>query len=393
MGNAGTVIIFVMCVVATGLVGLWTLFYASHCFFVIVEQTSAGVDRVIWPDEPFVDWLGRGIYLAALLVVCAFPAAMLAAFLAPLFDDPRWLAPILGAMFLLLFPIIVLSALTSESAWGILHPLVLMGMAYHFLPSLAFYAMTEAVAGTAAWLLFLALSRGQTEWLLLAPVIGATAFLIYARLLGRMAWLIGHRPPRWRKSRTPEPPISEEEIETQDPWAAAAEPAAQETDEKPPETSDTPEPDSLALSLSEEDKPYALVPDEPEAIPLREALTTSNEAGEPVYTLHPEDRPEAGDILQEPLSEEPRPRKKKRRRKETEDAESTEDDKPPATENPRLRRPRKTAWQLLLVGVYEFPWYSSSAKAWCVLTILGLLLTFLGHTLLSLWQQLAPALQ
>ena len=47
----------VLGLVATVIVGTYVFAYASHCFLTVVEQTSAGNDEVVWPNEPYQDWL------------------------------------------------------------------------------------------------------------------------------------------------------------------------------------------------------------------------------------------------------------------------------------------------------------------------------------------------
>ncbi|HMF14696.1 MAG TPA: hypothetical protein VKE94_20410, partial [Gemmataceae bacterium] len=46
------------------IVGIYIFIYASHRFFVIVQETAAGVDEVQYPALPLLDKLPRAAYLA-----------------------------------------------------------------------------------------------------------------------------------------------------------------------------------------------------------------------------------------------------------------------------------------------------------------------------------------
>src|SRR5436190_13852694 len=91
------------------LVGLATLTYAAHSFLVVLIQTAAGEDKVVWPDEPFQDWLWKPVYLAWLVLIWSVPATLLLDQLA-LPNRMMWLLAI-GFVWLIL-PLTLLSSLS-----------------------------------------------------------------------------------------------------------------------------------------------------------------------------------------------------------------------------------------------------------------------------------------
>src|SRR5262245_15944203 len=73
IGQAGGVIQFMMLLVAAILVGSYVFTYAGHSYLVVVEQTATGNDAVVWPDDPYHDWIWRAAALSWLLLVSLAP--------------------------------------------------------------------------------------------------------------------------------------------------------------------------------------------------------------------------------------------------------------------------------------------------------------------------------
>src|SRR5437588_12642407 len=69
VGGAGNVIFFVTMYALAAMSGVLLLIYTAYCFFVVVDDTIAGLDEVIWPGESIGDWLIRGAVLAWLVLV------------------------------------------------------------------------------------------------------------------------------------------------------------------------------------------------------------------------------------------------------------------------------------------------------------------------------------
>ena len=70
ISGAGNAIQFMVLLVAAILAGSYVFAFAGHSFLVVVEQTANGNDEVVWPDEPYHDWIWRFASLAWLLLVC-----------------------------------------------------------------------------------------------------------------------------------------------------------------------------------------------------------------------------------------------------------------------------------------------------------------------------------
>src|SRR5205823_10342801 len=144
-GAAGPAIMFMMFLLAQVLVGLCVAAYAAHSFLTIVQDTAAGNDEVIWPDEPYYDWLWKPAYLSWLIAFWLVPEGIYLKVAKPEFlaETPflRFLLLALAGLWLM-FPVSLLSSLTASSRWVFFRPKVLMGLA-RFAPSVAaFYGVT-----------------------------------------------------------------------------------------------------------------------------------------------------------------------------------------------------------------------------------------------------------
>src|SRR5436190_7001563 len=153
VGEAGNTILFVATLVYTAIVAIYFLAYAAHCFLVVVQDTAAGIDEVAWPDEPISDWVGRAAYLLALVALLLAPAGMLARALRRVWlpEDPalRFLLLAVPGLWLL-FPIGLLSAMSSASSWTILRPAILRQFLRLFPTVAGFYLLTGLLLLAAA---------------------------------------------------------------------------------------------------------------------------------------------------------------------------------------------------------------------------------------------------
>ena len=126
MAAAGPVIVFMFLLVGTVIVSTYVLAYAAYCFLVVVQDTAAGIDEVIWPNEPVQDWLGEAVYLLALIAIWLAPAGILARALREDLlpeDGPLRLLVLAGPGLWLYFPIGLLSS-TTGSGKANRHPLL-----------------------------------------------------------------------------------------------------------------------------------------------------------------------------------------------------------------------------------------------------------------------------
>jgi hypothetical protein len=207
IGGVGAALVTVLSMVAAIIVGIYVLSYAAHSLFTVVEGTAAGNDAVTWPDEPISDWIARGIFLGALLMIWLAPSAIASRGLR---ND--WLPDNGGLRFLLLavpglwllFPIGLLSSLSASTKWMVFRASI-VGVLFRVFPSaLMFYFLTAilAVGAGAAW--YYGVSQTQFAVILLAGPLLAAGLLLYARLLGRLSLMI-HRlnPPKEERDEKP----------------------------------------------------------------------------------------------------------------------------------------------------------------------------------------------
>jgi hypothetical protein len=177
---------------------------AGPLLVAIVGESSAGNDELYEPPKFLAfDWFGE-LFTAAMAIGIAALAATGAWKLMEIVPAaaaaPSALqAAVAGAVFVLIFPVTMLSALLEGSPLGVVSPRLLGTLGRCPGPWLLFYVQTfmlAAVVGVAAWLL--APPQGGVPpasftWGL--PPVVIAALLIDMRLLGRLAWWISDAMP------------------------------------------------------------------------------------------------------------------------------------------------------------------------------------------------------
>src|SRR5262245_2868869 len=73
VGGAGNAIFLVTMYALSATGGVILLAYTAYCFFVVVDDTTAGLNEVIWPGEPAGEWFIQGAILAWLVLVWLAP--------------------------------------------------------------------------------------------------------------------------------------------------------------------------------------------------------------------------------------------------------------------------------------------------------------------------------
>jgi len=173
----------------TAVLGFLVAIFASHCFFVIVETTAAGNRSIRWPDEPFIDWFSRVFYLAYLLGLWFVPSYFIGRAVA---GGTGGLI-LAGIVMIVVFPIGLLSAMTSVSRFQPLSATMILRAMQKPGQVIAFYLLSTPVAIAA--LLGIAGVLGKlNETSLLASAGGGAALavvaMLYGRLVGRLAFLL-----------------------------------------------------------------------------------------------------------------------------------------------------------------------------------------------------------
>jgi hypothetical protein len=411
VGELGNVMLFLFMLAGSVLVGALVLAYAARCVVVVVEGTAAGHDRVVWPDEPLADWVLGAIRLGALVVLWLAPAGFLSHALRHDFkpDDPglRFLLLAVPGLWLI-FPVGVLSALSSTSGWAPVRLTILAQLLRLFPATLGFYALSLLVLAVPTVLWYVTLFTAAAYVLPLAAVGTAAALLIYARLLGRLAWLIhqlkplptrpGKRLPAAKASQKPARRSSRRwPAPTEDPWAVPEDESDPEPEPPParrpkgviPRSPDEVEGYGLAADQPAEPAPEEKHPEPPRRprgpIPRSPdevegyGVAAEEPAALPSGGPHPTFRED-----REAISSAPRPAPEKQSREKGEEEFGRE----LAQYEERLlaRGPTEPIPSLpLFSGVYTFPWYQSSLGPWVWLSAGSLVFGLLLRGLVSFW--------
>lgn len=208
------------------LIILWVaiLTYGAHALLAVIQETAAGNDQMTWPGDPWTERLASFGYL--LLHVCMWlgPVWLLGRVEILLLPTP-YLAAIAFLFFWFIFPVSLLSALSSPSGLAMLRLSVLANL-LRMCPSLfVFYLVSGTVLAGALgvfglvifmtnlepievpgvtlldWLLELSLTVGTFLLIPGAALIAAAGVLIYARLVGRLGLLVRQVQEQGRASR------------------------------------------------------------------------------------------------------------------------------------------------------------------------------------------------
>src|SRR5262249_23829969 len=168
---------------------LWLCFltFSAHTFLVVVQETSAGADKVTWPGDPWTERLGSFLYLGGLLALWLAPVFYLTYL--EIVDLEAWeIAAVIWGIVWLIFPVSLLSSLSATSRWVILRPVVLWRLLRHLPSLLVFYALSALVLGLTLGLFGLAvflgklpllddLTAGNAGWLLETALLLGPIFL------------------------------------------------------------------------------------------------------------------------------------------------------------------------------------------------------------------------
>ena len=201
IGSAGSAMIFFALFILLIIVGSYLFAYASNCFLVVVEQTATGNDEVVWPDEPYLDWVWRCTTIAWQLLIWLAPVGVILkmTYRDILSQDPALAVLMAGAALWLLFPLGILSSMLGGSRWAFLNGQAFRALGRRPATTGAFYVASFLVVAVAVVPWYLALT--VSTWLVpVASVIGAAGLLIYARLVGRVLWIAS--PSTGKKKRS-----------------------------------------------------------------------------------------------------------------------------------------------------------------------------------------------
>src|SRR5262245_19631639 len=367
-GAVGSTILFFMFMIAQVILGALVFAYAAHSLLVVVESTAAGNDEVDWPDDPILDWVWKLFYVVWLYGIWLLPIWIVVNAIKPRMllesPGPTFIA-VACATFCLLFPISLLSSLSATSAWVPFHWQLFRRLMRQPRSMLTYYAVSALLLAGTGWLLSAALFSNSFFLVPVAAMVAAAVFLIEARLMGRIAWLASRTKLGARKHSLPKKLRRiASKAEVKDPWnAPASGPDPAPADERP-------------IILPGEDEPV-------------EAYGLAAAGPPPVTQIQAHEPPPVEAV---PLMEEPRRNRSQsqtlpgQKRPKNDDEEPVRsppaladhlDERPPPPPPPRYP---------LLSGVYSFPWYSTTLKAWVWLSLGG----FVEGSLFRLMMQFRP---
>jgi len=171
---------------AAVLVGMiWTV-VAWGCLLTVIVDTAAGADRIEnWPEAVFLDWACDAFFVVNSLALSTAVALGIDLMLqAAGLSDP----PTLAAGMFVLFPIVLLSMLETDSPLKPLSVPVWCSLWRNAGAWLVFYLETALLTASIGVLLSLSFHVSIVVGLPVAAVLLVGASMIYARLLGRLAW-------------------------------------------------------------------------------------------------------------------------------------------------------------------------------------------------------------
>lgn len=171
------------CIVA----GFW-LISAAPLFVAIVTQSTDGVDEL--HDPP--GWMSLDYAETAFIIIATMLSALPAwlATKAAVELPEEWRFVLAVAIWLIVFPLIVLSALEQGTMFAIFSPRIAASLIRCFIPWTTFYIVSTLAIAAAGGLAYFLLSRANLLALFPIPWLAVALILLYMRLIGRLGWWI-----------------------------------------------------------------------------------------------------------------------------------------------------------------------------------------------------------
>ena len=176
----------------TAIIASGTFITSAACYINITEKTAAGDDVIDrWPQFDVIDWLLESFYIVSSFTMCAAPAAVAQRFASGV---PYVTEACIAAGFLL-FPIVLLSMLDSNSSAIAYAPAVWGSLVRAPLGWIIFYVETSLLGGILVGACLIV--PHQNMWVNAGLFLATHVSLaLYSRLLGRLAWYVAHRAER-----------------------------------------------------------------------------------------------------------------------------------------------------------------------------------------------------
>jgi hypothetical protein len=192
LGAGGVLLIGVLLLIPLiGFIGFWAGTYAANCFLAIVEETAAGNVRVAWPKGAgIVDGLGRFLFLVWIAACSCLPGGALSLNTGPVeVGSLPWLV-LSVPLWVVCFPVLLLSALTAGLWWKLLDARIVGGLLTRPLALGLMVVPGVVLMAPCFWLAHAIIAHADFLLALAAGPIWAMILLIYGRLLGRVGWML-----------------------------------------------------------------------------------------------------------------------------------------------------------------------------------------------------------
>ncbi len=173
------------------LVGIAAFSYGSACFISIIESTAYHLDKArSWPDSDYVEWLFYFLRLIYLVAVAGLLAALPSA-ITSLFNATSAVVVAAIAIYLL-FPILLLSTLETNSSLWPVSPPILRSLIDDWYAWVVFFAISALLWGGSDLASEILNKYCPVFPLLITCMLFAATWFSYARLVGRLALYIMH---------------------------------------------------------------------------------------------------------------------------------------------------------------------------------------------------------
>ncbi|BBO31267.1 hypothetical protein [Lacipirellula parvula] len=176
------------CIVA----GFWMI-SAAPLFVAIITESSGGADELHDPPGWMaLDYAETGFIIIATML-SALPGWLATKAAVGIPDEQRF--ALAAAIWLIVFPFIVLSALEQGSMFAIFSPRIAASVVRCFIPWATFYIVSALAVAAAGGVTYFLLSQANLLALFPIPWLAVALVLLYMRLIGRLGWWIADAMP------------------------------------------------------------------------------------------------------------------------------------------------------------------------------------------------------
>jgi hypothetical protein len=163
--------------------------HQAAIFLRVVEETSAGIDNIGWPKDPWFEFLGKWLFLAWVFAASSGLWAILILPIVHVLPIPRavgWVFVLLLGWFT--FPIVLLSTMAASAFWMLLHPPLIWRMMQKPVAVAFLFVNAGLFLFPSAILAYGLIGEYHFALLLFAGPVWAISLLCYGRVLGRVGF-------------------------------------------------------------------------------------------------------------------------------------------------------------------------------------------------------------